>query len=270
VPGEAPHPDLGVLGCRIAGELAQHEPGWRLPRFSVLARRFGVTPEQVAAAVRQLAGRQLVRQQPNGQFIRRSPAEYHIPLSPPGRIRVVVTPFGGRLACRTGTVGRQVIQDDIAWALGASAGAAACVLRLQFTVGDEPAAVSRTFVAAAFRPYLDELLAAGPAGPLPVGPRPNGCAGPAAGGQASRSVQVELQQPAPGVASLLHLAPGDKVIAITARADDRSSGGPAALTVAALRPDMFTVAIESADQPLPVRSADCPPADLHGGVTRAF
>jgi hypothetical protein len=250
--GGVAQPDLDVLACRIAGEVVHHEPGWRLPRSSVLARRFGVTPDQVAEAVDQLEDRHLVRRLPDGQFSRVSPAEYHIPLSSAGGMRAVVTPVEGKLACRSSSVSRQSLRDDMAWALGVPAGSPGCALRLQFTVDDEPAALSTTYVAASFRPVIDRLVAAGPVELLPIGCDPEA----SDDSRGSLSVQLELQQPAPAVASMVHLLPGEQAVVITARVDMRPAGGPAALTVAVLRPDLFAVTIESADRPLPPSGDD--------------
>jgi len=62
-------PDVaGVLADRLAATLVHHEPGWRLPRPSALARRYNVRPAQVEQAVRELAARHLIRQLPDGQL----------------------------------------------------------------------------------------------------------------------------------------------------------------------------------------------------------
>lgn len=242
--GIAPEPELGVLAQRIAGSLVHHEPGWRMPRFSVIARHFGVTAEQVAAAVDQLADRRLVRRQPGGHFCRLSPAVYHIPLAAGACLRTAASPISGALTCRARAIHRERLRGDVAWALDASAGEAGCVLRLQFAVGDEPAALSATYVTAAFESVLDKLAGVEPPELLPFGSHD-----PAADHRAVRSVQLEMQQPPAGVAGLIHLPPGEKAIMITARVDERAAGGPAALTVAILRPDRFRVTIGSSDTP---------------------
>ncbi len=241
----APEPELGVLAQRLAGSLVHHEPGWRMPRFSVLARHFGVTTEQVAAAVNQLAGRRLVRCQGDGHFSRFSPAVYHIPLPAQACLRTAVVPLGGALTCRAKAITMDGLRDDIAWALGGRAGEAGCVLRLQFAADDELAALSATYVRAAFRPVLDKLAGVDPPELLPFGGHD-----PARDCRGTRSVQLEMQPPPAGVAGLIHLAPGEKAIMITARVDERAAGGPAVLTVAILRPDRFRVTIGSTDTPL--------------------
>jgi DNA-binding GntR family transcriptional regulator len=238
-PGSA----LGVLACRIAGSLVHHEPGWRMPRFSVLARHFGVSQEQVAEAVDQLAARRLVRREPDGRFSRSSPAEYHIPLSAGACLQTAIVPVSGALTCRAKTVSKEKLRDDLAWALRATAGEPGCVLKLQYADGDELAALSATYVTAAFRPLLDKLATEDGPDLLPLG------GDPAAAGRGREAVQLEMQQPSAGVAGLMHLAPGEKAIVVTARIDERAVGGPTALTVAVLRPDRFRITVSSAETP---------------------
>jgi len=63
--GERPDA-AGVLADRLAAALVQHEPDWRLPRPSALARRYDVRQSQVEQAVRELTQRHLIRQLPDG------------------------------------------------------------------------------------------------------------------------------------------------------------------------------------------------------------
>lgn len=60
--------------------LVHHEPGWRLPRYTVLARRYNVSTAEIDAAISALVGRHLIRRLPDGQVHRVSAAEYLIPL----------------------------------------------------------------------------------------------------------------------------------------------------------------------------------------------
>ncbi len=50
-------PAVSVLADRLAAALVHHEPGWRLPRHSALARRYNVSADEIDAAVEELAGR---------------------------------------------------------------------------------------------------------------------------------------------------------------------------------------------------------------------
>src|SRR5204863_2969067 len=52
-------PAAQVLADRVAAALVRHEPGWRLPRRSALARRYGVSPAEMAAAIEELSARRL-------------------------------------------------------------------------------------------------------------------------------------------------------------------------------------------------------------------
>jgi DNA-binding GntR family transcriptional regulator len=255
-------PKLGVLAARIATTVARHDPGWRLPRMSVLARRFGVKPREVAAAVSQLADLHLVRRMPDSRYIRVSPAEYHIPFPATAGLLARVTPIGGALECRAMSIGRPDLRDDVAKALGASAGDEGCSLRLQFTVADEPAAVSTTYAIASRRPLIEKLAASERPGLLPFAdlqfPADGSVLTAAVGatspdlGASHRAVQLEFQQPSPGIASLLRLRAGDKAIAITAT----GGGDDPTLTTAILRADSFRVTIESAQLPLPEQVVD--------------
>ena len=77
---EASRPGVGVLADRIAAALVHHEPGWRLPRHTTLARRYNVSTAEIDAAVSELTTRHLIRRLADGQLYRVSPAEYLIPI----------------------------------------------------------------------------------------------------------------------------------------------------------------------------------------------
>src|SRR5271170_205569 len=49
-------PAVSVLADRLAAALVHHEPGWRLPRHSALARRYNVSVTEIDAAVEELVG----------------------------------------------------------------------------------------------------------------------------------------------------------------------------------------------------------------------
>ena len=110
--GDAQGPDVGCPGCgpggsrqahlggepgalaqRIAAALAQQDPGWLLPRSTVLAKRFGVCPADVDAAVSDLVSRHLVR----GRFRRSTSADYVVPLTGRPALAVRVEPRSGPL-----------------------------------------------------------------------------------------------------------------------------------------------------------------------------
>jgi len=91
-----PRPGVSLLADRIAAALMLHEPGWRLPRPSALARHYHVTSAEVEKVLDELVSRRLVRRLPDGQLSRSSPAEYLIPLAGMASLGARVDPMGGR------------------------------------------------------------------------------------------------------------------------------------------------------------------------------
>ena len=84
-------PAIAVLADRIAAALVHHEPGWRLPRHTALARRYNVSTAEIDAAVTELTSRHL-----------RPPPARRPAL--PGQPRRVPDPDRGR--ARAGLAGR--------------------------------------------------------------------------------------------------------------------------------------------------------------------
>jgi DNA-binding GntR family transcriptional regulator len=255
-----------VLADRIAAALVHHEPGWRLPRQTALARRYNVSPAEVDAAIGELSARHLIRRLPDGQLYRASPAEYLVSLEGAPGLAALVDPMGGQLDCRSRHVSWRRVPEDIGWSLGVPPGESACVVRLLWTAGGEPAALATA--------YLARHVAGPPAGPdsvpaaaLSVLPLPGQALTPSAGpgdgqggdGQASdggqagdppvawlpRSVFLEMQPPPPAVARSLKLTAGQPAAMLTVRFEEPGTGRPAALTVAVLRPDLFRIAVET-------------------------
>ncbi len=227
-----------VLADRIAAALIHHEPGWRLPRRSALARRYNVSIEQVDRALDALAARHLVSLLPDGQVYRASPAEYHLPLEGVGGLISHVDPMGGELACRDRQVTRRRPPEGIVSALRLADDEPVAAVRCHWTVGGEPAAVSLT--------YLPEkyVILAGPGAPDPANGTAQWPAGPQIPGMA-RAVQLEVTPPPPSVARLLRLAPGMPAAAVTVRFEDGREGSAVALTSLILRPDLFRIVIQA-------------------------
>jgi hypothetical protein len=177
-----------VLADRLAAALVHHEPGWRLPRQTALARRYNVSMAEIDVAVGELAARHLVRRLPDGQLYRASPAEYLIPLEGLSGLASHIDPMGGTIACRSRQVSWRRVPEDIGWALGVPAGDLACVIRLLWTADGEPAAFATTYLArhlAGEPPARDDEAAAVPQAalavlPLFAVPDPAGRAAPAA------------------------------------------------------------------------------------------
>src|SRR6266700_2459361 len=255
----------GVLAARMAAALVHHEPGWRLPRLTALARRYNVSPAEVDAAIDELAARHLVRRLPDGQVYRASPAEYWVPLEGLPGLSSHVDPMGGQLLCRSRSFSRRRPPEDIGRLLGLAPGELAIAVRCLWTVGGEPAALSASYLPdrpaapAGEPPPLtgQDMVPAGngdgpaAAGPTqPAGPREAAGAGetvlfPAgvAAGTTPRAVQLEMGLPAPSVARSLRMSAGEPVATLTVSFAGPAAGPVAALTTAMLRPELFRIVL---------------------------
>lgn len=270
-------PAVSVLADRLAAALVHHEPGWRLPRHSALARRYNVSTAEIDAAVEELVGRHLIRRLADGQLYRASPAEYVIGLEGLPGLATYVDTMGGEFTCRTRQVTWRVPPEDISWALGLAAEQQACTVRLLWTAGGEPAALCTTYVpgdlasrasvgAAIGLPTTLNLLQVTTVADIPAG----SAAGSGGTGMGTRpldgspteeplagvptAMHIELQAPPPSVARSLRLTAGQSALLITVRFADPTTDRPVALTVAVLRPDMFRVIVQTPQPPLPETS----------------
>ncbi len=256
---------VSVLADRLAAALVHHEPGWRLPRYSALARRYNVSVAEIDGAVEELENRHLVRRLADGQLYRASPAEYVIGLEGVPGLASYVDAMGGELSCRSRQVTWRLPPEDISWALKLAQGQQVCVVRFLWTAGGEPAAMCTSYVPGdiASRPDASEpaglpavlnllqmtgvgeelgTIAADPAAP-PIPGSPT-------------ALHIELQAPPPSVARSLRLTAGQPAIMVTVRFDELDTGRPVALTIAVLRPDMFRVVVQTPRPPLPDRVND--------------
>jgi DNA-binding GntR family transcriptional regulator len=253
-------PDVaGVLADRLAATLVHHEPGWRLPRPSALARRYNVRPAQVEQAVRELAARHLIRQLPDGQLYRASPAEYLIPVQGVPRLGANLDPMGGEVSCRKRKVSWRRVPEDIGWALGIPPADSVCAIKCHWSINGEPAAISTTYLTAeaagqAGEPNTDDQ---------DVLPSDYGLWGfGSADGQAlgrpvlgvPAALHMEMQPPPSSIARGLRLGAGQPAAMITVRFDNEASGRAVALTVAALRADMFRIVVDWPADTAPVRN----------------
>lgn len=277
----AERPAAQVLADRVASALVHHEPGWRLPRRSALARRYGVSPAEMEAAIEELAARHLLRRLPDGQVYRASPADYLIRLESLNELRASIDPMGAIIECASRHASLRRVPEDIAGALGVPPGDLVSVTRCLWTLGGDPAAYSATYLPGHHRleteesPGFAEVLSAPrivpPPAPVPAPERtaaPGGGAPgasvpedgapgpeePGSGGASPRTVHpaglyVELQPPAPSVARSLRLTAGQPAVNVTLRFDAVPGGEPVALASAVLRPDMFRVVVESPQAP---------------------
>ncbi len=267
-------PAVSVLADRLAAALVHHEPGWRLPRHSALARRYNVSAAEIDAAVEELAGRHLVRRLADGQVYRASPAEYVIGLEGvPGLVSYVDT-MGGDFSCRSRQVSWRLPPEDISWALRLTADQQVCVVRYLWTSGGESAALCTTYVPGDIASRPDTGAATGLPASLnllqltglsdnPADPATADAGLPPVGVPAA--LHIELQAPPPSVARSLRLTAGQPAMMVTVRFDDRETSQPVALTVAVLRPDMFRVVVQTPRPPLPDGNA----GSLSGSWTHA-
>src|SRR6516225_4986302 len=141
-----PAPAAAVLADRLAAALVHHEPGWRLPRLTALARRYSVSSAEIDAAIDELAARHLVRRLPDGQVYRASPAEYWVPLEGIFGLSSHVDPIGGQLACKSRHTTMRRPPEDIGRSLGLAPGEPVLAVRCVWTVGGEPGALAASYL----------------------------------------------------------------------------------------------------------------------------
>ncbi len=245
-----PRSASGVLADRMAAALVHHEPGWRLPRHSALARRYNVSTAEIDVAMTELAARHLIRRLPDGQAYRASPAEFLIPLQGLPGLTAHLDPMGSEVCCRSRQVSLRRVPEDIGWALRVSPADPVCVIRFLWTVDGQPAAFATTYLTrAAAGPYLGENTGSSFI-PLPLTPTDAEWADQAPAGQPG-ALYVEMQPPPPSVARSLRMSPGQLAALLTVRFDDTANRDPVALTIAVCRPDLFRIVVDSAQQPLP-------------------
>jgi hypothetical protein len=269
-PDEHPKPDraLNVLVERIAASLVNHEPGWRLPRASELARRHNASTDEVHAALDELVAGQLARESADGHLYRASPAEYLISVDALAGLSAIVDPMGRKLTCLSYGAARQPAPETAANALRVRPGEPVSVLRLVWAVDGAPAAVSTTYLArhlAGPQDLAAWLAAAANGGALPLSPpAEDGMTGTGAVDLAAPpdedpaglpprqdpsrpwAVSIQMDLPPVSVAKRLRLHPGQLAVLVTVLSREGSGSGPAGLTVTVLRPDMFSVSLATA------------------------
>ena len=234
-----------MLADRVAAALVHREPGWRLPRRSALARRYGVSIAEIDAAIAELSRRSLIRRLPDGQLYRASPAEYLIPVEGVGGLSTRLDPMGGEITCQARHVSRRDAPQDVAWALGVGGGAAVRIVRCVWAVGAEPVAISTAYVPEAMAESMVGADLESFEAMLSSIPAASGAAEPAY----ARAVDLELVPPQPSVARSLRLVPGQPAFSVTIRFDDHDTGAPVGLTVVTLKPGQFRVVIEAGGLP---------------------
>ncbi len=246
---------VAVLADRMAAALVHKEPGWRLPRRSALARRYNVSVGEIDAAIADLARRSLVRQLPDGQLYRASPADYWIPVEGAAGLATRLDPMGGTIACQSRHVSRREAPQDVARALRLPVGEPIRVIRCVWASVGEPVAVSTAYLHGPLSGQEDDD------GADPQFPS----LGSTLAGLPAAAVSVEMSPPQPSVARSLRLSPGQPVIVVTARFDDTVTGEPTGLSVVMLRPELFRVAIDTAEAPVTAPLSGQPPWKQENG-----
>jgi DNA-binding GntR family transcriptional regulator len=257
-----------VLADRLAAALVHHEPGWRLPRLTALARRYSVSSAEIDAAIDELAARHLVRRLPDGQVYRASPAEYLVPLEGVFGLVSHVDPMGGHLACisRHATIRRP--PEDIGRSLRLGPGEPVLAVRCVWTVGGEPGALAASYLPEAVAADLGVIPITQPGEKEDAAPGPQDLSGmmsplafpypwrPAdADGPRPGAVQIETGLPPPSAARTLRLSAGEPVATVTVSFSIPATGVPVALTMAMLRPELFRIVVEAAPRQGPGKGA---------------
>src|ERR1019366_657956 len=150
-------PAAEVLADRLAAALVHHEPGWRLPRHTALARRYNVSTAQIDAAIGELVSRHLIR----------------------------------RLPCRSRQSPWRRVPEDIGRALHIDPAEPVCVVRAVWATRVEPAAHATTYLPAEMAgPFMGgpPPSAAEAEGPAAAGPAST----PATAAPADRTADAAL------------------------------------------------------------------------------
>ena len=186
------------------------------------------------------------------------------------RLGAHLDPMGGEVSCRKRKVSWRRVPEDIGWALGIPPADSVCAVKCHWSVNGEPAAISTTYLTADAASQIDE----------PADERDRVMAdyelSGFAGGDPARAraalgtpaaLHMEMQPPPSSIARGLRLGAGQPAAMITVRFDDEVTGRAVALTVAALRADMFRIVIDSPADTAPVRNitAHALPDDLGPG-----
>src|SRR5258708_6909659 len=228
-----------VLTSRIAASLAQHQPGWLLPRPSVLARRYHVARTEVMAAIDELAARHPVRLLPDGKACRVSPADYMLQLEGQHSLSVRVEPLHGQPRCRSKSVAWHAVRPDIEAALGSAPGEPVCILQMLWTLSGQPAAATMTYLAGrAAEKVLAGIEVTDVESLRTLLPMPSALVGTAHGHQDDapesaapalipHALHLEMQQPPPWAARVLRLSACDSAIGITVSYAEPARGSAA-------------------------------------------
>lgn len=238
---------LAVLAERMAAALVTHEPGWQLPRRSVLARRYNVALSEIDAAIGNLSARHLVRCLPDGHAYRASPAEYLIRLDGGGSLNAHIDPLGAPLKCAGSHASLRHVPEDIGVALGLPPGEKVSVIKSVWAAHGDHIAICTTYLPGHLPPLPIPGKGDIPSVDIALNAVPSMTGSSAVPGSAAYPVAVSLEMhpPAPSAARTMRLSLTDLVICVTVKFENPAQRTPAALTAAVFRADMFRVVIEA-------------------------
>lgn len=212
-----------ALADRMASALTDREPGWRLPRRSAFAKRYGVAIGDIDAAIADLVRRSLIRRLPDGQLYRASPASHWIPVEGAEGLATRLDPMGNTISRQTRQVSRGEAPPEVRDALGQPPGSQLRIVRCVWMADDDPVAVSVAYL------------------PGPAGADEDDTA---LGSLRAVSVRVEMTLPLPEAARALGVPAGQPLITALVTFGGAAEGGPGAVTVVTLKPELFRVAID--------------------------
>ena len=250
-----------VLARRLGEVITNHEPGWPLPRVSILARMFDVTEADMTAALGELDSARVITRKSAGRYRRMTPAEYRLVLDRHAGLQTQITPVSSSFACTHRTVTWRPVRHYLERVLGIPPGEHGCVIRMSWASAGETVALSTayltrdsatTFAAAdgATELSLQAIV------PIRLETDVGEERAPAA---VLTSLHAEMQQ-LPGWASTaLRLAAFERALIVTAAFSDPSTAAVVAVTVAMLRPDAFRL---TASSPRPALSNALLPSAL--------
>ena len=190
----------------------------------------------------------------NWPGIQGSPAEYLVALEGVAGLASQLRSMGEEITCHSREIVRRRCPEDVGQALSIRAGEPVSMVRMMWTAGGDPAGLTTTYLADPDTAFTESAEPKGtPALTISLlAPPTNHITADANAYSALRpgSLFIEVQPPPTSVARKLRLSAGEPVVLIVVRFDYPGRQRPAALTIAALRPDKFRIRVQSPDLPL--------------------
>ncbi len=157
--------------------------------------------------------------------------------------------MGEEITCHSRHILRRPCPEDVGQALGIRAGEPVSVVRVMWAAGGQPAGLTTSYLTdpdpGRAVPADSEAADANTISPLT--PPTDYVTADANADSALRpsGLIIEMQLPPPSVARSLRLSAGEPATLIIVRFSPPGQHQPAALTIAALRPDKFRILIQS-------------------------